>query len=109
MKKSLFVVLLVISLILLFCKEKQSVEPAIEKLKENNADLFPLEVGNIWVYQLNDLSKEYLTVIGTEVIDNKTFYKIEIKNLSNRTSRVDNYRIDSNTGFFIERELFKQI
>lgn len=61
-------------------------------------NLFPLAVGNIWVYMLDDLSKEYWKIIGTEIRNNQNFYKIEIKNSLNTNVIYKYYRIDQNTG-----------
>lgn len=96
--KNLFIILLCfLSLCLTSCKEEVPTEN-IENEKVIGQDLFPLQIGNTWVYQLTDLSKEYWTVIGTDAVDENTFYNIEIKNPIKGISRVDNYRIDPETG-----------
>lgn len=66
---------------------------------EINAELFPLAIGNIWVYVKDDLSKEYWEIIETVVIDAETYYKMEIRNPIHNTVGYSNYRIDSNSGY----------
>lgn len=72
--------ILTIIFVLLSCDDKSS-DP-----NGNNADLIPLEVGNKWVYELNDFNDSSEALIDTlineikykEDINNETFYYMSV-------------------------------
>jgi len=71
----------------------------LNEQKTFDKDLFPLQVGNVWVYGLDDHSKEYRRIVDTEVIDNITYYRMEIKNPIRDYIKYSNYRVDPHTGY----------
>lgn len=82
--------------------KNQSIDIEFFLYKKNaqlNTELFPLAVGNIWVYMLDDLSKEYWEVIGIEVVDNLISYKMEITNPIKNTVGSKVYTFDMNSGY----------